>query len=184
MRRTTTRGSLPLTFLTLNLACIGIGSFLFHTFANRMMMAADLLPIFIYQLAFLFFYVRFVAGQRARTVAGLLTLFVLLNLAFMRLPAEWLNGSLLYGGALLFILSIAAYHHATRKREPAILYLAAAIFLISLTFRSIDQWVCGWFPLGTHFIWHLLNGTVLYLTTRACVLNQPTPRSGGLRLGK
>jgi len=146
-----------------------------------MMMAADLLPIFIYQLAFLFFYVRYVAGWGVRTVAGLLTLFVLVNIGFMRLPAEWLNGSLLYGGALLFILAIAADHHATRKREPAILYLAAAIFLISLTFRSIDQWVCGWFPLGTHFIWHLLNGVVLYLTTRACMLNQPTP---GLRLGK
>jgi hypothetical protein len=174
MRRRPGRAGAASVFLTINLFAIGVGSFLFHTFANRTMMAADLLPIFIYQLAFLLFYARFVAGQKAPSVAGLLALFLLVNLGFLQFPPEWLNGSLLYGGALLFILSIAAYHHATGKHEPAIVYLAAGIFVVSLAFRSLDQWACGWSPLGTHFIWHLLNGLVLYLTTRAYLLNQPS----------
>lgn len=173
IRRTATPAGPATIFLTANLVCIGVGSFLFHTLANRLMMAADLLPIFIYQLAFILFYTRVVAEQKALTVAGLLLLFLLTNLGFMQLPQQWLNGSLVYGGALLFIVAIAAYHHASGRREPALLYLAAAVFVVSLAFRSLDQWVCGWFAFGSHFIWHLLNGLVLYLTTRAYLVNQP-----------
>lgn len=179
MRRTGARASLAALFLTINLAGIGLGSFLFHTLANRLTMLADLLPIFIYQIAFLLFYARHVAGCRALTVTGLLLLFLLANLGFMQLPREWLNGSLVYGGALLFIAAIAVYHRMTAQREPAILHFALVVFLIALACRSIDQWVCPWSPLGTHFLWHLLVGGVLYLTTRAYVLNQPATRPAG-----
>lgn len=176
MRRTGARASGPALFLSINLVGIGLGSFLFHTLANRLMMLADLLPIFIYQIAFLLFYARCVAGCKALTVAGLLILFLLANLGFMQLPGAWLNGSLVYGGALLFILAIAIYHQTSGKREPAILYLAVVVFLIALVCRSLDQWICPCLPLGTHFLWHLLVGGVLYLTTRAYLLNQPPPR--------
>lgn len=176
MRRTGAPASLPAVFLCLNLVAIGVGSFLFHTFANRLTMLADLLPIFIYQLLFLAFYARYVAGRKALAVGGLLLLFLLANLGFGQLPPQWLNGSLLYGGALLFIGGIAIYHHASGRREPAILYLAFAGLLVSLACRSLDQWICEWAPLGSHFLWHLLNGIVLYLTTRAYVLNQPPRR--------
>src|SRR6185369_8022033 len=84
MRRKGARASLPSLFLTINLVVIGLGSFLFHTLANRLMMLADLLPIFIYQIAFLAFYARYVAGCRMPTVAGLLLLFLLANLGFMQ----------------------------------------------------------------------------------------------------
>jgi len=176
MRRTGTRASAPALFLTINLVVIGLGSFLFHTLANRLMMLADLLPIFVYQIAFLLFYARCIAGRNVLTVAGLLILFLLANLGFMQFPREWLNGSLVYGGALLFISAIAVYHQASGKREPAILYLAVTVFMFALACRSLDQWICPWLPLGTHFLWHLLVGGVLYLTTRAYVLNQPPPR--------
>ena len=29
--------------------------------------------------------------------------------------------------------------------------------------------MCGSFPLGTHFLWHSLNGLVLYLLLRAAI---------------
>ncbi len=32
----------------------------------------------------------------------------------------------------------------------------------ALLFRSIDQQVCDAFPPGTHFLWHLFNGGMLY----------------------
>ncbi|MEL6793102.1 MAG: hypothetical protein AAFP78_06595, partial [Pseudomonadota bacterium] len=37
----------------------------------------------------------------------------------------------------------------------------AALLSLSLTFRSVDEAVCGAFPLGTHFMWHILNGVLL-----------------------
>jgi len=39
----------------------------------------------------------------------------------------------------------------------------AAVFLVSIAFRSIDNAVCPVLPLGTHFLWHCLNACVLYL---------------------
>lgn len=162
-------------FLIANLAMIGVGSFLFHTFANRLTLVLDLLPIFIYQLAFLAFYLSSVAAYSRRTVIGLLAVFLVVNLQLAALPREWLNGSLIYGGALLFMAGLAILHRLQAAREPSILVIATAIFLISLTCRSLDTWLCDRLPLGTHYLWHLLNGIVLYLTTRAFLLNQPPP---------
>ncbi|KZB85003.1 hypothetical protein [Amycolatopsis regifaucium] len=55
---------------------------------------------------------------------------------------------------------------ATHRRRFA---LAAAVFGVSLAFRSADHAVCGNFPAGTHFVWHLLNGLVLCLTADAAM---------------
>jgi hypothetical protein len=52
--------------------------------------------------------------------------------------------------------------------RPAI-WLAAILFVISLAFRTMDQAVCPGFPLGTHFIWHLLNATVLLVLLEAAI---------------
>jgi hypothetical protein len=38
---------------------------------------------------------------------------------------------------------------------------AGTLFLVSLTFRGLDSHVCGDFAFGTHFLWHILNATVL-----------------------
>lgn len=177
LRRRQIQAGWPAIFLIVNLAVIGLGSFLFHTFADRATMLADLLPIFFYQLAFLTFYLRGVAAYSWRTVIGLLAAFLVVNLQLATLPREWLNGSLLYGGALLFIGALATLHQRSGQREPGIFWLAFAIFIVALACRSLDDWICPTWPLGTHFLWHLLNGVVLYLTTRAYLLNQPPART-------
>jgi hypothetical protein len=46
---------------------------------------------------------------------------------------------------------------------------AAAVFSLAIVARSLD-WTVP-FPLGTHFLWHLLNGVVLYLAMRAWILH-------------
>jgi hypothetical protein len=46
-------------------------------------------------------------------------------------------------------------------------FKAAALFAISLTFRSIDMTICPSLAIGTHFLWHLLNGIVLYILVKA-----------------
>ena len=38
---------------------------------------------------------------------------------------------------------------------------AAAIFVASVTCRVIDPLVCDAMPIGTHFMWHMLNGLML-----------------------
>ncbi|WP_409461948.1 hypothetical protein [Amycolatopsis sp. GA6-003] len=57
------------------------------------------------------------------------------------------------------------------KRDPYWLHfaMAAAVFALSLSFRTIDGVICGDFPAGTHFLWHLLNAVVLYLVAKAMI---------------
>ena len=39
--------------------------------------------------------------------------------------------------------------------------LGAAILVVSLTFRTLDGPLCAAVPLGTHFLWHILNAVML-----------------------
>jgi hypothetical protein len=49
------------------------------------------------------------------------------------------------------------------------LLASAGVFCVALVCRSIDLVVCRQFPIGTHFLWHLLNGLVVYLAMRVLV---------------
>ena len=49
------------------------------------------------------------------------------------------------------------------------LALAAVIFPLSLAARTLDRTLCSIFPIGTHFVWHLLNALVLYLLVAAAL---------------
>ena len=53
------------------------------------------------------------------------------------------------------------------------MFAATGVFLVSFTARIIDQAICPVFPLGTHFLWHVLNATVLFLLIRAVILHAP-----------
>ncbi|EJL94051.1 Alkaline phytoceramidase (aPHC) [Herbaspirillum sp. CF444] len=164
--------SITTWILTLMIAVIGIGSFLFHTFAVRWALFADVIPISIYQVLFLTFYLCQVARLSALKVGGWVIAFFAVTYWFGALPAQWLNGSLSsYGSAWLFIAGLGIYHWRTRKHEPMALLLAAGVFSLSLIFRSADMAVCKYLSIGTHMFWHLLNSVVLYLTTRAFILN-------------
>jgi hypothetical protein len=65
-----------------------------------------------------------------------------------------------------------SYHFLQSKRERFLLLATMAVFLASLTFRSIDDAICSHVAIGTHFLWHILNGVVLYLSMRALILNR------------
>lgn len=153
------------------MVCIGVGSFLFHTFAVGWAKLADVLPIVIYQIAFLICYSRYVIGLNWIKTSGSLALFFASSYGFAQFPYDWLNGSLSYGSALVFVAGFGIWHLFNKKREKFILLAAAGVFIVSLSFRSMDMAVCDALPFGVHFLWHTLNGLVLYLTTRAFILN-------------
>ncbi|MER2507431.1 MAG: hypothetical protein ABTQ27_01600 [Amaricoccus sp.] len=69
------------------------------------------------------------------------------------------NGSVSY---MPVVILIAAY--ALARRAPGAawrLAIGALMLSLSLVFRSVDQLVCPVFPVGTHFLWHMLNGAML-----------------------
>lgn len=150
---------------------MGIGSTLFHAYATVWTMLSDVLPILAYQIVFIIVYTRYVIGLNCLKSASILGLFFIAMYVSMQLPREWLNGSLEYAPALLFVLGLGIYHYLNAERERYGLLLAGFVFIVSLAFRSIDMALCDHIAFGTHFMWHILNGLVLYLTTRAFVLN-------------
>lgn len=151
---------------------IAIGSFLFHTFATHSTKWLDLLPIFLFQLWFLWLYARRFLHWRQDAAAALVGGFFAIMMAAQQIPHYYLNGSLTYAPAFLTLLGLGVYHYQHQAQERWTLLAAALVFTIALTFRSIDMLVCEKFPWGTHFLWHLFNGGLIYLTMRALILGQ------------
>ena len=89
-----------------------------------------------------------------------------------QLPAL-LNGFLGYIPALVTLVVLGLYHFVERQHARRALLAAAGAFIVSLFFRSIDLAACEQISIGTHFLWHALNGGVVYLAMRGLVLNWP-----------
>ncbi|MEG4201519.1 ceramidase domain-containing protein [Microcoleus sp. Pol12A5] len=151
---------------------IGIGSALFHTFATPWARLLDVIPIMLFQLGFLWLYSRQVVRMKYGYAGGLLVGFFLVS-NFSNKFTNVLNGSLSYAPAFLVLLGLGVYHYQQQKREPFVLLAASGVFLLALTFRTLDRAVCPYFSTGTHFLWHLCNGILLYLSARALILNRP-----------
>jgi hypothetical protein len=156
-------------------ALIGAGSFAFHTLATRGAALLDVIPIAVFVYGYLgFALVRFLAMRRLAAFA-ILAGFVLASQAFSgALPRGFLNGSGHYLPALAAMLAIGLVPRAGRVRRHIL--AAASVFAVSLTLRTADLWACDALPVGTHFVWHLLNAAVLYILLSAALV----PRSGGL----
>lgn len=166
------RRSLYAWTLALLILVIGVGSFLFHTFATRWAGAMDVFPILafmllaVYTLARKLFDVPIWAAWL--TVGGFLALGPAMRLIPCSGPA---CGSLGYAPALLFLAVGGLLLARAGRAAGRHLALAAGVFAVSLTLRSLDQPTCPWFvvggdPIGTHFWWHLLNAATLYLVAR------------------
>jgi hypothetical protein len=152
------------------MAAIGVGSFLFHTFANNLTRFLDVLPILLYQIAFLIFYARKIIKLSTGFIVGAVIIYLIAALGGRQFPGI-LNGALIYAPAFLLLLGLGIYHYQHVQALPSILLLATGVFCASLFFRTIDMAVCPYFPIGTHFLWHLLNGLLVYMTFMALLAN-------------
>jgi hypothetical protein len=86
------------------------------------------------------------------------------------------NGSLIYAPALMLLIALGIYHYRHARSHRFLLLWAAGVFLLSLFFRTIDMAVCEYIPFGTHFLWHLFNGVLVYLAALGLLLNLPAPQ--------
>jgi hypothetical protein len=149
-------------------AIVGLGSFAFHTLATRGAVLLDVIPIAVFIYGYLALALcRFLALPRG-LVAVIVVVFAIAAQAVSALaPRDTLNGSVGYLPALAAMIVVASFVKAPAVRRG--LWLAAAMFAISLVFRTIDRDVCPLLPLGTHWIWHILNAVVLYMLLRTAM---------------
>ncbi|MEM7620590.1 MAG: ceramidase domain-containing protein [Pseudomonadota bacterium] len=158
---------------------IGVGSTLFHTFANRWSLLTDALPIFIFILAYLGFALTFFLKLPWFGILAGYALFFAVMTAFGSIRCEdgpCFNGTLGYAPALLsmFVIGFLLWN----KKHPAgiPLLLAGSVFFVSAVFRSVDFHMCEsvtfhTHEIGTHFLWHLFNAMTLYILLRAAILH-------------
>jgi hypothetical protein len=145
------------------LAAIGVGSWLFHTHATAWAGLADVLPIAAFILLYLYAANRHFWGLGRWAALGATALFFpyagAMAALFSQVPG--LGASAGYAPVPLLILAYAAMLSRRAPSTARGLAVGAGILTVSLTFRTLDQPLCAAWPLGTHFLWHILNATML-----------------------
>ena len=155
--------------LPLILILIGLGSALWHGAPHYLTNWADTLSIAIF-LLFVFYYLLGKLFSEKEYVLLVLLVFLAVEAPFIFGIFPSLNGFISYVIALLFALSIL---FSVLKKYKLSLKLPAVIITLFLTaffFRTTDIYLCGMFPVGTHFLWHILNSFMFYLVVKLMIV--------------
>lgn len=158
-----TRDIMAAKHLCYILFAIGVGSFLFHTTATTWAALADTFPIGLFILVYLFLINRDVVGWP--TWAATLGTAMFVPYAVLVVPminqSSFLAISNFYWSIplLLGLYSAVLFRRAPQAARG--LLLGAAILAVSITIRSLDEILCPYWPVGTHFLWHCLNAVML-----------------------
>lgn len=155
-------GLLMARLLSANLFVIGVGSFLFHTHATIWASTADVVPIGIFILLYLFVTNRDIVPMGGWMAVFATALFIPYAAAmvpiFNRIPFLAISNFYWTVPLLLTLYAIFLRH------RPGIaqgFLFGAGLLSLSIVIRSLDMILCDVWPIGTHFIWHILNGIML-----------------------
>ena len=155
---------------------IGLGSFSFHTYANRFTSLLDVLAIALYLVTFAFL----IPKQWSRSsiliqLGSVLILIICIVLAQLLISnvkpvLSWLPPGIYLGSwfALIMYALVTQYSNLPAAR---FLWLAIIAFPFSLLSRQLDIPLCESIG-GTHWLWHLLNGLTLYLCSYGLCLKR------------
>lgn len=145
------------------LFAIGVGSFLFHTYATAWAALADVAPIGLFILVYIFAAnLRFLGWPLWAALVGTLGFLpyaagvtvVLDDLPFFSI-------SNFYWSVPVLIFAYAAYLSQRAPQTARGMAAGAALLCLSITIRSLDEPLCEAIHQGIHFLWHILNGIML-----------------------
>ncbi len=145
------------------LFAIGVGSGLFHTLATVWASLSDVAPIGMFILTYLFLVNRDVLGLPLW--AAILGTLLYLPYAALLLPVldhiPFVAISNFYWTVPILLV---VYGFGLRRTQPETargFFVGAAILTVSICLRSLDEILCPSWPIGTHFLWHILNAVML-----------------------
>lgn len=164
---------------------IGIGSFLFHTYAKSWAELADVIPIWSFVAAYVLLSIyRSTNHNVIKTLRiALITAVITITISWFtatditsqtqRDPAPF-NGSLQYLPALFTLFIFTCLMHWRQHPARRHLTVATLMFCIALTFRTTDMWACtGTYGIGTHFLWHLFDALMIAVLLHAMIKKMP-----------
>lgn len=158
-------------FLTLNCFIIGVGSILFHAFPMPLTELLDTFSIVVFIVVY-FWSVLFRIGRCTPFQAAVAFIaFTGFSYTLVHQFPHSLNDSIGYLSSMTALIMIAVYLHLKARPSSQYFMLAAIIGVVSLFCRAVDRAVCPMFPFGTHFLWHTLNATLLYILLKQIIRN-------------
>ncbi len=174
------RSDPPVLALILIVVTIGVGSFLFHVFANGWSIIANILPITVFFYVYLGLALRRFFALPWPAVTGALAIFAALSFPIEAALRPLIAGSAAYAPPLAAMAFVGAALLVRGHRAGLPLLAASAVFFVSLVFRTLDAPLCPRWPLGTLFIWNVLNAATLTILLLAAVTS-PSPRISAAR---
>lgn len=145
------------------LFCIGVGSYLFHTHATVWAVTADVVPILLFTLLYFFaalYHFWNLALWKALVGAALFIPYAAAAVPLFNL-VPFLEISAGYWPIAFLILGFGFAVRSRAKMTSNGLLIGGSVLCLSITLRSLDELICANLPLGTHFLWHVLNGIML-----------------------
>ena len=156
-------------------ASIGAGSFIFHSYPVPATLVIDLVPIQIFGLAALAYVcLRYLGLTKSGTVALLLAFFLVRQLWIRSVNQGLLGGGITHVPAVLMLLSFGVILKLRQSPVANFLLLACVCYVAALLVRSWDLYLCSAFPIGLHWLWHLLTATAASTIICGAALNQPS----------
>jgi hypothetical protein len=163
--------------LSLLALCVGAGSFLFHTLATRGAALADVIPIGLFIILGFVLVLRRLIGLGWIAAIAATMVFLAASPDIAERAAPLFGSSAAYIPPLAALLGIGAGLALFGVPAGGAILIAGLVFLVSLIARMADHPLCETIPIGTHFVWHLLNAAVLALVIRAVARPQPPPKA-------
>jgi hypothetical protein len=163
------------------LIIIGFGSFAWHFQRTDFNLMADSIPIGLFVLSYLYFYLARTADNRVYRLLLFFGFFIYTPLV-SRLFNETATGSFFDNGGLSYTIALSYFlilQIYTYFFKPELLkksLIIVMLFFTSIVFRQMDLKLCELIGFGTHFIWHILNSIVLYLFVRLLYYTKSTKK--------
>jgi hypothetical protein len=158
--------------LILAMAVVGFGSLLFHIVGTRWAEWGDVIPILVFILLYLWFVLTYLFDLPVLLKIAILTIFFIATFYLeAAVPGDVLWGGALFVPTILVFITIGIVLKRSHHPAGSPMLVAMAAFFCAYFFRSLDHAICEAFPLGTHFLWHLLNATLLFMLIRLAVLH-------------
>lgn len=161
---------------------IGAGSYLFHTFATAWAALADTAPIGLFILTYLFLVNKNVVSWpwwvAALGTAAFIPYAAILVPFLNQIPFVMISN--FYWTVPILLCAYAFFIRSKHPQTALGFVLGAALLSVSITMRSLDEILCNAIPIGTHFLWHCMNGLMLgymiHVYTRHMLAGGPVQR--------
>lgn len=137
----------------------GIGSAMFHAFrSSSFFLRLDVIPAIVLTISVsVYFWMKILPKWWQMFFIFLPTFYLRYMLYGQFSPHKAINITYIITGTLLF-LPILKFLYDSNFKNAKIIILALFSLLLALLFREMDAWHIPNFPMGTHFMWHLMSG--------------------------